>query len=268
MTWPVFTEQATLVGHRGLGKGDVGGYLENTVESFVATIDAGLRWVEVDVQLAADGTLVVAHDPVLSDGTHVADLADRGTTEHGVLRLETLLEALPAEAGLVFDVKSSIRDAARAANATTASVLAQSWQGELGRRPVLALSFDPAALRQLREAAPGMALGLLTWKRFPIEHAVAAAAHMDVQVLAVHTGSVWTSNSPRHRSMPAVEDVVDSVHAAGRQLLVWCPSERPARALAAAGVDALVVDDVPRHLRLLTKQRRLGSPAPHRVVRR
>src|SRR3954463_9439554 len=107
MTWPVFTERATLIGHRGLGKGEVEGYRENTVDSFVATIEAGLRWVEVDVQLAADGTLVVTHDTVLPDGTPVADLTDAATSEHGVLRLEALLEALPAEAGLVFDVKSS-----------------------------------------------------------------------------------------------------------------------------------------------------------------
>jgi glycerophosphoryl diester phosphodiesterase len=43
-------------------------------------------------------------------------------------------------------------------------------------------------------------------------------------------------------------DVVRLVHGCGRQLLVWCPDAGPARTLAEAGADALVVDEVPHAL--------------------
>jgi len=38
----------------------------------------------------------------------------------------------------------------------------------------------------LRATAPRVPLGLLTWHRFPVEMAVAACVHMDVEVLALH----------------------------------------------------------------------------------
>src|SRR6476661_8894687 len=47
-----------LCGHRGSGKGVVAGRRENTPESFAAAVGAGLRWVEIDARLTADGELV------------------------------------------------------------------------------------------------------------------------------------------------------------------------------------------------------------------
>jgi hypothetical protein len=43
------------------------------------------------------------------------------------------------------------------------------------------------------------------------------------------------------------------VHDADRELAVWCPSERRAKVLAAAGADALVVDNVARHARAVSQ---------------
>jgi glycerophosphoryl diester phosphodiesterase len=84
--------------------------------------------------------------------------------------------------------------------------------------------------------------------RFPIGHAIAAAAHLDVRVLAVHGGSLWRNASNGSLDIPAVETVVAHVHEMKRQLLVWCPAKRRSSALVAAGVDAMVVDDLPYHL--------------------
>ena len=47
------------------------------------------------------------------------------------------------------------------------------------------------------------------------------------------------------------ERTVSLVHECGRELLVWCPDGDPARVLAEAGTDALVVDPVPPALRAL-----------------
>lgn len=248
MTAPVFPHPPTLVGHRGMGAGVVDGYAENTVESFLAALDAGIDWLEVDVQRTTDDRLVVAHDPVLSDGAPLAELTVTEAERRGVVRLEALLEALPPEAGVVYDVKSSIQDAGRVSGATTATLLARS-AAAAEDRPAVALSFDPAALRHMREAGPGLALGLLTWIRVPIGQAVAAAAHLDVQVLAAHVGSLWRSAGTGRLDLPPLEGVLSRLHDSARQLVVWCPSRRPARSLAAAGVDALVVDDVPKHVR-------------------
>jgi glycerophosphoryl diester phosphodiesterase len=252
VTWPVFTERPTLVGHRGMGAGVVDGYRENTVESFLAALASGTDWVEVDVRRTRDDDLFVAHDAALPDGVFLADMSSAQARRLGIVRLEDLLEALPGSAGVVLDVKSSLADAGRSSAATTAALLARVCGHALEGRRALAQSFDPAALLHMRQALPHMALGLLTWDRFPVGFAVAAAAHLDVQVLAVHAGSL-VPGALTGSTVPPLGTVLSAVHDAGRQLLVWCPSPRRARALQAAGVDAMVVDDLPRHVRTLAR---------------
>lgn len=244
----IFTGSGNLVGHRGMGKGVVDGHVENTVGSVLAALDAGIRWIEVDVRRTLDDKLFVAHDAAFADGSFVAQLSGRQASRHGALHIHELLEALPDEAGVVFDVKSSMEDAGRPAAATTAALLAREGRRFLGDRPVVAMSFDPAALRHMREQLPGLPLGLLTWLRFPVGQAVAAAAHLDVQVLALHAGSLWPNAVTAPVDMPALQRVVAHVHESSRQLIVWCPTLEQSLSLVAADVDALVVDDVPRQV--------------------
>ncbi len=247
----VFPRTATLIGHRGLGKGAVQGHVENTVGSFLAALSAGIDWVEVDVRRTQDDELFVAHDAAFADGCNLAEMTGGQASRYGALRMHELLEALPPAAGVVFDVKSSIEDAGRPAASTTAALLARAGKHSIRHRPVVALSFDPAALRHMREQLPSMPLGLLTWLRFPVGHAVAAAAHLDVQLLAVHAGSLWPNAATAPADVPSLQRVVTRVHESNRQLMVWCPTKDQSPSLVAAGVDALVLDDIPRQLRAL-----------------
>lgn len=251
----VFPEVGTLVGHRGLGKGMVDGHRGNSLGSFLAAVEAGVGWVEVDVRRSADDVLFVVHDESFPDGAFLTAVPSHEAVARGALPLDRLLEGLPAEVGVVFDVKSSLRDARRSANLTTAGLLGDLCDRQLGSRPAVAQSFDPAALQHLRERVPGLALGLLTWIRFPVGLAVAAAAHLDVQTLAVHAGSLNPGQETGLLDIPSLPDLVESVHASRRELVVWCPPVRRVRALAAAGVDAMVVDDVARHVREMARVR-------------
>lgn len=242
----VFTKPGTLIGHRGMGAGVVDGYRENTLESFLACARAGIDWVEVDVRRTRDDALFVLHDAVLPAGVDVVSLTASEVRALGAVGLEELMEALPGDVGVVFDVKSSLEDARRSDTATTAALLGVWCSRHLAGRPALAQSFDPGALRHLRAADRGLALGWLTWRRFPVGLAVSAAAHLDVQVLAVHAGSLSKKGQRASGEVIDVERVVEGVHASGRQLMAWCPPARRVDPLAALGVDALVVDDVPR----------------------
>jgi glycerophosphoryl diester phosphodiesterase len=231
---PVFADPPVLCGHRGSGRGVVDGHRENTLGSFCAAVAAGLRWVEVDARLSADGLLVASHDPVLEDGRFIADLP---ADETGLMRVADLLEELPQGVAVDIDVKSSLEDALRPRGETTAAIVADL--AALERRRVLVTSFDPAALLIVRERAPRVPIGLLTWTRFPLRKAIAAAAHLGVEVVGPQVESF---------AAPSVErDVARSVevaHRAGLQVLAWCPAPQQAEALIAAGVDCLVIDDV------------------------
>jgi glycerophosphoryl diester phosphodiesterase len=248
-TVPVFLEPTTLVGHRGLGRGIVNGHVENTRGSFLAALEAGVDWVEVDVRRTLDDQLFVAHD-AFTGSKFMTQMSAAEVSAGGGLRVEDLLDALPESAGVVFDVKSSIEDAGRPHQTTTAALLARHGKLSPWRRPVVAMSFDPASLRHMREELPSLPLGLLTWLRFPVGQAVAAAAHLDVQLLALHAGSLWPGRAALRGDVPALEEVVEHVHESDRQLIVWCPKRAQTRALVAAGVDALVVDDVPRKVQV------------------
>lgn len=241
----VFGTRTAVLGHRGCGKGVVGGHGENTLASFLAAVDCGVDWVEVDVRRTRDDELIVAHHPSAEDGAFYADLTGAQARARGVIGLSELLDVVPAHVGVNFDLKSSAEDALRDRGGTTAALLAPVAAREARRRDTLVTSFDAAALGIVRELAPRVARGILTWVHFPIGQAVAAAGHLDVQVLAAQ----WKSLQPNH-----IEDatmhrpldyVVDLVHRSGCEFLVWCPPLKFARELRAAGADALCVNNVP-----------------------
>jgi glycerophosphoryl diester phosphodiesterase len=124
-------------------------------------------------------------------------------------------------------------------------LLAPIARAETSRRPVLASSFDPGALLALRDLAPGLPLGLLAFVDFPADHAVAAAAHLDVQVLALHDGSLWPNRHFDDKQLRSPAFIIEQAHAAGVEFLAWCPKPRRATELIDAGADALCVNDVP-----------------------
>lgn len=249
-TGRVFGPGPAVIGHRGLGCGVVRGHGENTLTSFTAAAALGATWVEADVRRTADDVLVVWHDEVYPDGTRVAEVSAADADRRGTLRLHTLVEQLPPEVGLDVDLKATVDDSLRPPSRTTAALLAPVVAAEARRRPLLVTSFDPAALHLLRCQEPSVPLGWLTWHRFPLDVAVVACAHMDVDVLGLHVGSLADRDSGPVE--PAtVARALPFVHGAGRQLVVWCPAPAAAGVLLEAGADAVVVDEMPSALRLL-----------------
>jgi glycerophosphoryl diester phosphodiesterase len=228
----VFADTPVLCGHRGSGRGDG----ENTLASFRAAVACGLRWVEVDARITADDVLVARHDPVTADGRFVADLTAAETDAVGIMRVADLLEDLPPEIAVDVDVKSSLEDALRPRERTTAALVAGLLRGEQTRRQLLVSSFDPAALLIVRERAPALPLGLLTWIRFPLRKAIAAGAHLGVAVVAAQVDSFVERDTAA---------CVRVAHQAGLEVAAWCPQADEQDALIEAGIDCLVIDDVP-----------------------
>lgn len=240
----VFPEPPVLCGHRGMGRGVVDGHTENTLGSFLAAVECGLSWVEVDVRTTADDVLVSAHFPTLPDGSFFADLAFDDCP--GVMRIEDLLDALPEHVGVDLDIKSSAEDALRDRTATTAAAVGRLAAAESRRRPVLLTSFDPSAVLIARELAPTVPAGLLTWVRFPLRKAIPAARHLGLQVVAVHVDSFAANEADRAPVHREAAWSVDVAHRAGLEVIAWCPAVDDLAKFVDAGVDCLVVNDVPR----------------------
>jgi glycerophosphoryl diester phosphodiesterase len=219
----------------------VDGRRENTLASFLAAIDSGLRWVEADARLNADGLLVSRHDPVVEDGRLVSELTTAETDGLELMHVADLLDELPAHVGIDLDVKTSLEDAQRAREQTTAARVAELVADRPGSRPLLVTSFDPAAILIFRERVPAVPIGLLTWRGFPLRKAIAAAAQLGAEVVAPHADSFLGEQPLGH---PAAE-CVRVAHAAGLEVLTWSFGLDRMGALMALGIDCLVVDDVP-----------------------
>jgi glycerophosphoryl diester phosphodiesterase len=235
----VFADPPVLCGHRGLGKGVVAGQLENTLGSFRAAAAAGLSWVEADARLNADGVLVSRHDPGVTDGRLVSSLTSTETDELGLMRVADLFEELPPHVSVDLDVKTSLEDARRPRDRTTAALVAGLVGEASRRRQVLVSSFDPSAIQIVRELVPHVPVGLLTWRGFPLRKAIPAAVHLGAEVVAPHFESLAAA---QERS---AAELVAAAHDAGLQVLTWSMGPGDRDALIAAGVDCLIVDDVP-----------------------
>lgn len=248
----VFTDRPAIAPHRGFGRrtgpGATAGLPENSLEAFRAALDLGARWVEIDVRRTADDDLFVLHYPTLEDGRFLVDVPTAQVAAAGVLALDDLLRELPPGVGIVFDVKTALEDALRPLPETTVGLLTGVARAESSRRPVLVTSFDPAALMYVGDAAPGLPRGLISWISFPLRKAVPAAAHLGLEVVSAHWKSFSRNGTDSAPVFREAAYAIDVAHRAGLEVLAWSPAVEPAAELVAAGVDALIVDDLPAAL--------------------
>jgi glycerophosphoryl diester phosphodiesterase len=257
----MFAARPDVLGHRGLGKGVVGGHVENTIGSLNAALAAGVDWVELDVSRSSDDVLVVHHNPATADGRFLVDRTAAELGSAGIATLEETLEALPAKVAIDFDLKPVLEDATGRVDATTAGLLLPVLRRELARRRLLLTTFDVTALGWLRDELPGLPCGLLTWLDFPLRIAVPMAARFGAAVVGLHYRSFAANPvepGPVHRDVATNMSVA---HDAGLEVLAWCPGEGEIGALIAAGVDAVTVNDVPRMLPLVRALRDRQVPA-------
>ena len=152
-----------LISHRGLKSVAP----ENTTEAFLAAVDSGFNWVEVDVMATSDRAIVCSHNFDLERETdsfgyvHESSLKDIKNAYTGVNRnyagayripeLQTILKKIPNHIGINIEIKSSSMFDLGTARALVA--LKNSLHG----RPIIVSSFNPLVLAYLHvflRAAP------------------------------------------------------------------------------------------------------------------
>jgi glycerophosphoryl diester phosphodiesterase len=166
---------ARIFGHRGAA----GHAPENTLASIERAAALGVRWVEFDAKLTAEGAVVLFHD----------DELERTTNGSGPMAAVTLAEIQALDAGLWFgekfrgekvptlvdaiaqlsvlglganvEIKPSPGREAETARAV-AHVLRAQWPDSLP--PPLVSSFDITVLETLRDVAPELVRALLVFK--------------------------------------------------------------------------------------------------------
>lgn len=198
-------------------------HLENTLPAFQACVDLGYRYLETDVQITADGTLVAFHDATLervTDRTGRVDALSWSELSEGriggrepIMRLEDLLGAWPhvrfnldiKAAGVLAPLVRLVRrmDVADriclgsfsdARIAAARRLFGPDVCTSLGPRGVAALrlsSYSPRAAGLVRIQAGCAQVPLQLGGRALVDERFLAAAH--ARGLQVH---VWTVDDP------------------------------------------------------------------------
>ncbi|VTR78112.1 glycerophosphodiester phosphodiesterase [Cellulomonas hominis] len=218
---------------------------QNTLAAFEAAWRAGAASIEIDIQLSADGHVVVIHDDTVDATTDgqgvVAELGldalrslDAGSwfaAAYAGQRVPTFAEVLDLMArrpgiDLLLELKGPwtaeqvrpVTDAIRAAG--------------LADR-VIGQSFWPESVEALAEADPELRRGLLVFQ-VPADPAELVRLCTDLGVMTCNPYGPLLVEHP---------DLVERLHAAGLQVMVWTLNEPEHWAAATAlGVDAVITD--------------------------
>jgi glycerophosphoryl diester phosphodiesterase len=213
---------ARPIAHRALYGGAL---IENTLGAAATAVAANYA-IETDLQLSADGEVIVFHD----------DTFDRLTTAAGPVKAKTLVEIkkiafkdsgeriptlgelLALVAGrtpLVLELKSAWDDDDRLVTRVATELL--SYAG-----PVAAMSFDPRMVEALRTHAPGLPRGIVAeryyraeyWNKMPWRHKFALGNLLHFLSTRPHFVAY------RVQDLPAIAPLL-ARHALGMPLLTW-----------------------------------------------
>jgi len=228
---------------------------ENTLVAFRRAMELGASMIECDLQLTADGHVVVFHDWTLertTDGTGTVrdqplsmlrslDAGSWKDPRYAGERVPTLEEALDATAGRVglnLELKSRRTEGLLALSALR--IVEQ--HAALDR--VIFSSFDPRLLERLRDASAGARIAVL-WAHAPFDDALRIAVELGAEAL-----------HPPDRGTDAA--LVREARARGLSTNVWTVNSLD-RMLELVGLGvAGVISDHPGRL-LEARARLLGS---------
>ncbi|MGV0111847.1 glycerophosphodiester phosphodiesterase family protein [Arthrobacter sp. CP30] len=238
-----------LVGHRGAG----GTAPENTVAAFKEGRSSDADFIEIDVQLSADGVPFLFHDDTPARTTDVEDVFPGRASDP--ITSFTWAELQQLDAGSFFDERfvgeriPHLDDAAQIATRTTGVYIEiknpsrspgieqlvadelltdPSWRKLVAANKVQVIGFDVASNRRFAELAPQIPLQQLTG---------AVPGDADLAALAGFVDSIGAN----YRVLTAAD--VDRVHAAGLAMSAYTVNSPEAvQAVVDLGVDAITTD--------------------------
>jgi glycerophosphoryl diester phosphodiesterase len=235
-----------IIGHRG-AKGEAP---ENTLSGFRYSMALGIRQVEFDIHVSADGQLVVCHDKTLERTTNgVGLLKDKTQAELAALdACHTLFPQWPNNDGVpsLAEVLTLLKDfdhlqlEVKTESPEDCLIVAQQLPAlcqSFGSRAVTT-SFNIDYLRLMQQTQSQIQRGLLVEEYF----------QGDIIALAQELGC--TLIAPHHRLLSV--DLVNRAHALGLKVSTWTVDE-PERMLALRemGIDSLITNVPTRAMKVL-----------------
>ena len=254
------SDEPKIIAHRGLCNQAP----ENTLAAFELAHQAGVTWLETDVDLLADGTPILLHDATLDRTTNTSGPV-AALTPDALPNVDAgswfgsafAGEPLPTLAALIdflnhtgmncnVELKSN-RDSDARPETLIASTLAELARLNPASQIIIS-SFDLALLAQFHEAAPEYTIATLFKPR---------ALTKDWPERAHACGATYI-HPKDHLRLPALLQIA---HAEGFRTNVWTVNKKArARELLNLGVEGIITNNAAQFLPLLPPSSR--PPAP------
>jgi glycerophosphoryl diester phosphodiesterase len=218
---------------------------ENTLPAFEAAIVAGADLVELDVRLTSDGVAVVSHDGWLgspADGPFVhrmtlTEIRGLDGPAGDIPALEDVLDLVAGRAGIDLEVKNLPDEPSFDSPDESVALAVVDVLRRLGqsiRRSILVTSFNWLSIERVRDLAPDLATGFLTWPSIDPHAAIAYAKERAHQFVLPQLYGL----------MEAGPGVVRAAHDAGLRIGTWVvDSAEDIERVLDWGVDAVVTND-------------------------
>lgn len=235
------------ISHRGLHDA-AQGVIENTPTAFQAALDAGYA-IELDLQEAGDGVPMVFHDATLDRLTDATGPLKMQTSQNlkrvnfmatsdRMQTLDELLEQVAGQAPLAIEIKSDWGP-----RGPFERRIARSLDDYRGR--VAVMSFDPDSIAALRDAAPGIARGLVAerfrarrhWAHLSNARRAAMRHLLTAFMIAPHFIAYDV------RGLPSLAPFL-ARHLFRRPLLAWTVRSETERRLAERWADAIIFENL------------------------
>ncbi len=247
-------DRTEVMAHRGAS----GMAPENTMAAIQAAIESGADWVEIDVQEAADGAIVVIHDSdlkkIAGNAMKVADstLAELQQVDIGswfspefadqrIPTLKQVLQQCEGKIGVNIELKY-YGEEKRLEESVAGIVEAAGMQDQ-----VLLMSLSYEGVKKMRKLRPDWEMGLLSTV------ALGNVIGLDVDFLALNAKS--TSSSTIRR-----------IQKRNKKVMVWTVNDAVGMSVMfSRGVDAIITDEPALAVSVL-KQRLELNPAERMLV--
>lgn len=244
-----FESDTQVMAHRGASAAAP----ENTLAAIQLAIDSGADWVEIDVQQAADGEIVVIHDSDLKKVGGVPTVVAESTVRElkwvdigswfdlkfSDERIPTLREVLELCKGKIrINIELKYYGAEKNLEQGVADVVDSLDMAE----QVVAMSLSLPGVREMKRLRPEWKVGLLS------SVAVGDLARLDVDFLALNARF-------------ATRELVRRMHQQGKEVMVWTVNDAVGMsAMASRGVDTIITDEPGLAVKLMEHRKQLDSP--------
>ncbi|HET7577990.1 MAG TPA: glycerophosphodiester phosphodiesterase family protein [Bacillales bacterium] len=241
-SFDVSLKQVKTIAHRGVSTLAP----ENTMKAFDGALELGCDFIELDVQMTADGKLVVIHDTTVDRTTNgtgrVRNLSweelkqlDAGEWFSPVFRgekiplLEEVLDAYSGKIGLLIELKKPALYPGIIER--IAALLRGRNLHQEANSPIIIQSFDFRALRSFHRILPEIPVGVLISRKKQMKRQV-------LQKFAAFADYV----NPKHRLVDP--ESAACIHRLGMEMMAWSNQKSiQLMPLLCAGVDGIITDD-------------------------